>query len=158
MRVKKVAFRKKHGITPPRMQRLVKLGVVKVRADGTVDEKVALASIKKNASPVASHQPAKKKKRTRADSYTTSRALREKYAAESARLKLDETSGLLVRLEDVMRAVAEQLGRVRSRLLAIPNESADILAQKKSPHEIQEALRGFVIDALKDLTLGQQTR
>lgn len=215
VRIGKIAFRKKHDITPPRMQRLVKRGVVVVAADGTVDEAAALAVIAANASVHGGHAPGRRidgvpvalaaaspdlvasapgpvasdlgaaapasalaasapgasdlagmEEAARHDAapsgtpaagkYAGYRADRERISVAMAELKLKETEGQLIRVDAMKAALRDELARVRTRLLAIPAEASDVLAQKRNSAEIQTTLRAFVIDALSELHLDQQ--
>ena len=89
-----------------------------------------------------------------APDWSLAEATRRKEAATARlrELEFDEKSGRLVALEDVGRAIREQLAILRNRLLRIPSECAPGLAQLKGPAAIEGALRDVLYGAMTELS------
>lgn len=75
-----------------------------------------------------------------------------------ARLKADkqeldnmERAGQLVRVDEVNRAWADILVKVKVRLLRIPSTMAPLVFAKKDVHQVQELLESGVSEALEEL-------
>jgi phage terminase Nu1 subunit (DNA packaging protein) len=82
---------------------------------------------------------------------------RRRYNAAAAELKeyqLAEKRGSMIRVEDVVPIVADELANVRSRLLAIPHNVAPKVTSMTDPTAIEAALREEVIAALSELSSG----
>lgn len=60
--------------------------------------------------------------------------------------------GELLDRSDVDAAMVSAFARVRSRLLAIPSKAAPIVTQHEDPAEAEIVLRGYVSDALRELS------
>jgi phage terminase Nu1 subunit (DNA packaging protein) len=64
--------------------------------------------------------PLDPEKKKQAESYQSSRALRESYQARLAQLEFEKESEQLIEVEDVQRAWIQAAGQVRTKLLALP--------------------------------------
>lgn len=88
-----------------------------------------------------------------APSYHASRASREAYQAENARLDLEERLGNSLDAQDVERRTMTVMRKMRDRLLALPAMAADELAGAPDVRTVRalltEKLRG-VLNALAD--------
>jgi phage terminase Nu1 subunit (DNA packaging protein) len=82
---------------------------------------------------------------------------RRRYMAASAELKelrLAEKRGSMIRVEDVVPIVADELANVRSRLMAMPGRLAPAIAGMQDQAQIEAAIRDEVTAALSELTQG----
>lgn len=77
--------------------------------------------------------------------------IKENYLAELRRLEFEQKSGALVTASDVAKLVGEDYAAVRKRLLAIPAERAPALYRLGTVAEVEDALRGFLTEALEEL-------
>lgn len=85
--------------------------------------------------------------------YSTSRAQREAYQAEGARLDLEERLGNLAYADEVERRVVEAYRRTRDRLLGLPAQVAPSLAEAGDERAIRMLLTAElrkVLEALAD--------
>ena len=78
-------------------------------------------------------------------------------AAQADRIEMEihRTAGLVVPIEECMRQMTAVLGKVRTRILAIPSEAAPSISRLKAPAEVEADLRRRVIEALTDLSSGK---
>ena len=76
----------------------------------------------------------------------------ENYLGLLRQLEYDVKSGAVVAVADVSRTVGEAYAKVRTRLLAIPAERAPQVQRLKTVVEVEDALRGFITEALEELT------
>lgn len=88
---------------------------------------------------------------TTGPTYTESRAKREAYNAELARLELEEQLGRLTPAEDVRKAAFEVARMVRERLLSIPRRLAPLLAAATDERDCEEMVKRELIGALQAL-------
>ena len=72
--------------------------------------------------------------------------------AKTRELDLHERQLLVVPSDVVIEMVGAEYARVRTRLLAIPSEQAPRLHRLKTVAEVEDALRGMVVQALEELT------
>jgi hypothetical protein len=78
--------------------------------------------------------------------------LKENYLALLRQLEYDIKSGQVVLVAEVVKAVAAEYAKVRTRLLAIPAEQAPRLHQCQTVAEVQDLLQAVVAEALEELT------
>lgn len=79
--------------------------------------------------------------------------LKENYLARHQQLSYDLKSGAVVLAASVSTAVGAEYARVRTRLLAIPAERAPAVHRLKTVVEVEDLLRGVIVEALQELTL-----
>ena len=84
---------------------------------------------------------------------TVSLAKKEHYLALQRQLEYDKAVGEVVHVSQVAEVVGTQLAAVRTRLLAIPAESAPRIARLSTAAEVQDALQALIVEALEQLTL-----
>jgi phage terminase Nu1 subunit (DNA packaging protein) len=75
-------------------------------------------------------------------------------AAELKEFQLAEKRGSMIRVEDIVPIIEDELANLRSRLLAIPNNVAPKVTSMTDPTAIEAALREEVIAALSELSSG----
>lgn len=78
-------------------------------------------------------------------------AKKEHYLALQRQLEYDKAVGEVVHVSQVAEVVGTQLAAVRTRLLAIPAESAPSLARLTTAAEVQDALQALIVEALEQL-------
>ena len=84
--------------------------------------------------------------------YALERARLTRAQADVAELALAERRGDLLAREDVDAAMIATLGRVRSRLLAVPSKCAAEAAQSGDPREAEGVIKSAVYDVLSELS------
>lgn len=85
-------------------------------------------------------------------SYAKSRAVRENYQANIAKLTYEEKAGKLVKVDDVSREAFEIARTVRNSVLNIPNRLSALLANESDPNRVFEILTKELNHALEDLS------
>jgi hypothetical protein len=88
--------------------------------------------------------------------YTAARAMREAYAAKTARLEYERLSGKLIDSDEVRRDGFETGRRVRDSVLSIPDRISPILAGLTDVDEIHRTLSKELREALEGLSHGQR--
>ena len=168
-------YAKHRGCTPGAVTRAIKKGRISAEKDPETGERyidpiIADPQWDKRTNHSA-NQPKTKSKPSQPDfpihtnddgddeggghDYWASRAKRESYNAELARLTLEEKEASLVLAEDVKKE-AYKIGRVlRESLMALPDRLAATLAAEDDPKGIEKTLRIELRDALKELTGGE---
>ena len=79
-------------------------------------------------------------------------------AAQADRIEMEnhQTRGLVIPVEVASRMLGETLGKVRTRLLAIPSECALQAAAARTAPQAEAVIRRAVIDALTELSSGEK--
>lgn len=79
-------------------------------------------------------------------------------AAQADRIEMEnhQTRGLVIPVEVASRMLGETLGKVRTRLLAIPSECALQYASARTAPQAEAVIRRAVIDALTELSSGRE--
>lgn len=82
--------------------------------------------------------------------------VKENYLALQRRLEYERQAGELVRIDDVEREHAERCQRLRSQILALPNEVAAGIAQEigGNANEVRGLVQDKVNDVLEELAHG----
>lgn len=88
--------------------------------------------------------------------YTAARAMREAFAAKTAKLEYERLSAKLVEADEVRRGAFETGRRVRDSILSIPDRIAPILAGLTDVNEIHRALVKELREALEALAHDQR--
>lgn len=83
--------------------------------------------------------------------YSTSRAQREAYQAEGARLDLEERLGRIVNADEIERRTVEAFRRTRDRLLGMPAQMAPALAAAGDERAIRMLLTAEIRKVLEGL-------
>lgn len=84
--------------------------------------------------------------------YTAARAMREAFAAKTAKLEYERLSGKLIEADEVRRGAFETGRRVRDTILSIPDRLSPILAGLTDVNEIHRALTIELRAALEALS------
>ncbi|MGI4765507.1 MAG: hypothetical protein ACRYGP_10680 [Janthinobacterium lividum] len=79
--------------------------------------------------------------------------LKENYLARHQQLSYDLKAGGVVLVADVAKAIGTEYATVRTKLLAIPAERAPAVHRLKTVTEVEDLLRGVIVEALEGLTL-----
>ena len=98
---------------------------------------------KKNTNPKRLH--GQKPEGASGPSYADSRAKKEGYLAEMARVQLQKELGSLVKADEVEQALFQASRLARDKLLNIPDRLAPLLA----PEEDEVVIRGMVEDEIR---------
>ena len=83
------------------------------------------------------------------------RARLAKEQADRIAMENDITRGSVVPVRDAIRITTEMVGKVRTRLLAIPSECALQAASARTAPQAEAVIRRAVIDALTELSSGE---
>lgn len=74
------------------------------------------------------------------------------YRGKLARLKYEEATGELVRIEEVAATVEAEYGRVRARLLGIASKLAPDVALEDNEAKCRVLIEAAIVDALRELS------
>lgn len=86
------------------------------------------------------------------DSYHQSRAQKEYYQAQLARLEYEKRMGELLEAEEVKQAIIKNVSITRETLLNIPDRIAPVLLSQNDLHTVTEILRTEIHNALVSLS------
>lgn len=159
-------FAKKVGVSKQRVVDGIKSGLlsqnVKIVKKGSrnsyeIDLEPALKEWADNIDP-SKQRDTEKQNETRAlnegggqSNYQKSKAVKELYGAQLARLDFEERAGKLVPSAAVKAEAFKVARNVRDTLMGLPERVCAELAHMKEPREIAIYLRAQIADALKDL-------
>jgi hypothetical protein len=105
------------------------------------------------ARPVASPVPASEDpKESKIPSLTSSRALKEAFAARLAKIEYEEKSGRVVRVLSIRMQAFKTARAVRDAMLAIPAKVSAELAGEKDPFVVHRRLEAEIRQALENLS------
>ncbi len=167
-RVRKREFARILGVSPSYVTKLAKAGRLVIGEDGLVDVAASLARIEATRDP-ARQDVAERHARVRAAkagatpeapaveadatpaSYAEARALKERYAALTAKLEYERLAGRLVDVEDVRAAGAEAGATLRAALEALPDQLAPLLAAERDEHRVHALLVEYLETAMRDV-------
>lgn len=76
---------------------------------------------------------------------------------ERLQLRLEQERGELVPIDEIVSIVERQFGSVKAHLLAIPDKVSPVLVNRSDQKEINDIVRGYVIEALEELHMEQLT-
>lgn len=79
--------------------------------------------------------------------------LKENYLGRHQQLSYDLKAGSVVLIADVAKSVGAEYATVRTKMLAIPAERAPAVHRLKTVTEVEDLLRGVIVEALEGLTL-----
>jgi len=169
-RLRKSEFARLLGVAPSYVTKLAKAGRLVLCEDGRVDVEASLARIEATRDP-ARQDVARRHAAARAAkaavppprdadpepdaapaSYAEARALKERYAALTAKLEYERLAGRLVAIEDVRAAGAEAGAVIRAALEALPDQLAPLLAAERDEHRVHALLVEYLETALKDVS------
>lgn len=162
------------GVTRQQIHKLCVRGILKLDAEGRIDEDEAKATILAQhnpahaatrstaaarlqaSEPAADQQPDEPPQAASQDSaggmsFQIARTLREKYAALIAKVEYEEAVGLLVPKKDVDRQAFELARQAQQSLLAIPDRMAPVLAAESDQHRVHTLLTNEIHRAMAEV-------
>ena len=71
--------------------------------------------------------------------------------ADKAEIEVGKLKGKLVEADEIAKEWNSMILAFRSKLLNIPTSYAKILSEMENPHEVQEALKSAIYEALDEL-------
>lgn len=77
---------------------------------------------------------------------------RDSYIAQLRRIEFEERDGQVVDASEVAAAVGREYAAVRTRLLALPAETAPQLHRCRTVNELQDLLYSLIVESLEALT------
>lgn len=147
------------GVTPQAVSKAIANGRIAKRSDGTIDFAEAARtftatrppSAVEPASPVALDltAPVADEPSEQTRDYQKSRAEREFYQAELARLELERQQGLLLRADDVTEAMGEAAMVIRSKLDSLFGRAEALDAAARNGGV--EGVRALLKEAIRDV-------
>lgn len=84
--------------------------------------------------------------------YPVSKASKEFYLSEKARLEHEQSIGLLLVAEDVVKTVVKAVSIIRTRFEALPDILSEQLAAESDPQKIKSMLRDYIESFLTELS------
>ena len=162
--MKQAEYARRRGVSRQAVAKAIKQGRITVLPDGGLDPEIADRewAANRGAKMPAAPAPAAHVNRrqlpepfdpTEFLTFDEARALREQYAAERERLKLEQEAGLLIEAAEVKAAWFAALRTVRERLLNVPDRLAQQLAAEGDAAQVHAALLQeirFVLENLSD--------
>lgn len=175
-------FARREGVDRTQVRRALAKGQISANPDGTIPssavgsqwrkpnrrtvvKKAGAAAVVPDVVPVA--PPPKRKGETVAEAaerlvaelplLTLDEALKlkENYLGRIKQLEYDIKAGAVHNSAACVTAVGKEYARVRTKILAIPSEQAPALFRCRTVAEIEDLLRGALIEALEALTLDE---
>jgi len=143
-------YARRIGVTHPRINTLVKRGIVKLQ-NGKINPKQADEAIENYTDPT------RRKAKTDTsviseNSFIKARTIRENYKAALSKLEYEEKIGKLIEVEKVKNVFFRKARIVRDNLLNIPDRIAMRLINKKDPDEIKQILEKEIRQVLEELS------
>lgn len=167
------------GVTRQQIHKLCVRGILKLDADGKIDEDAAKAAILEHHNPAHATTRSTAAARLQAEvvdqvdppapaqppiqpaapsqpagvemNFQLARTLREKYAALAAKVEYEEAIGLLVPKKDVDRQAFELARQAQQSLLAIPDRMAPVLAAESDQHQVHTLLTNEIHRAMAEV-------
>jgi len=131
-------YARRRGISRQAVSKAVKKGRIPT-VKGKIDPSVADRELEANADPQQSVKPSSETLPA-APNYSNSRAIREAYLANLARLDYQKRTAALVSAEEVKVAAFNAARKVRDLLLALPDRLAPVLAGLDDPLECHRVM------------------
>ena len=162
--MKQAEYARRRGVSRQAVAKAIKQGRITVLPDGGVDPETADREWAENrgSKMLAPSAPATHVNRRQSPApfdpaefltFDEARALREQFAAERERLKLEQEAGLLIDAAEVRAVWFAALRTVRERLLNVPDRLAQQLATEGDAAQVHAALLKeirFVLENLSD--------
>jgi hypothetical protein len=161
------------GVSRQQINKLAVKGVIKLDADGKIDEDDAKAAILAASNPAHASTrstvaarlqspdapamdpppaaPAEPPPPIDINNFQVARTLREKYAALIAKVEYEEAIGQLVRKDLIDRQAFELARQTQQTLIGIPDRIALILAAESDPHRVHTLLTNEIHRAMADI-------
>lgn len=176
-------FARREGCDRTQVRRALEKGLISANPDGTIPvsavgsqwrkpnrrtviKKAGTMSVVPDVVPVAPVVPSPKRKaETVAEaaerivaerpllSLDEALKLKENYLGRLKQLEYDAKAGAVHTSASCVAAVGKEYARVRTKILAIPPEQAPALFRCRTVAEIEDLLRGALVEALEALTL-----
>jgi hypothetical protein len=143
------AYARHRGADPMAVEKALRTGRIQRDADGQIDFEKADEDWERNTRPQASPED-----KERQSHYSRSRAIREFYQANLARVDYDERIGKLLPKDEVQAAALHTYCQFRERIFRIPGRVAVILAAEtgRDTQRVREILAFEVRRALNDFS------
>lgn len=143
-------YAKRLNVTPPRINALIKKGIIKLKKD-KIDPEQADEAIENYTDPM------RRKAKTDTgviseNSFIKARTIRENYKAALSKLEYEEKIGKLIEVEKVKNIFFNKARIVRDNLLNIPDRVAMRLINKKDTDEIKQILEKEIRQVLEELS------
>lgn len=172
--VRQSEFARRQGWSPSYVTELKKADRLVMSEDGRVNVEASIAKIKETEDPNredvrARHaktrdgqQPDPEKPDIAAESYSRSRAVKERFLALTAKLEYEQKSGALLKAEEVRSAAAEIGSILRSNLENLPDLIAPALAAETDENRVHALLIEHIENTLQQIAarlsgIGNQT-
>ena len=153
------AYARHRGVSHVAVHKALKAGRIQKEPDGTIDPvKADIAWAGNSLGQAPEKAPATvevsgdlpPKQTGQAPTLTESRALREAYNAQLAKLAYEERSGQLIKTEIVKAAWFEVLRVLRDRNLNLPDRMAPILSAETDQNTVRDLLEAELRQILDD--------
>lgn len=145
------------GVSQPVVAKLVAAGVFQASGRGALDldtcRRAYLGRLREEAAGRAAHGGAEGEEEEL--DLVAERARLAAAQADRIEMENHQTRGLVIPAEIASRMLGETLGKVRTRLLAIPSECALQAASARTASQAEAVIRRAVIDALTELSSGE---
>lgn len=185
--ISRVEFGRRAGVDPVQVRRAIKIGALPDREDKllpanltdgqwrkpnrrTVSKRAAAAAIKDGTTetvpPARTTRRAPETPEQAAERIVTQTELlslegalklKENYLGRLKQLEYDIKAGAVHNTSSCTTIVGQEYARVRTKVLAIPSEQAPALFRCQSVAEIEDALRGALVEALEALIRDEQS-
>ena len=141
------AYARHRGVSHEAVRKALAAGRITAGPDGWIDPEVADREWEANTLPGAGQHKAPSPR-----PFALSRAAREHYRAELARIEYEERVGRLLDAEEVRAAAFACARRARDLLLAMPDRVAPVVAGLADVRECHRVLEAEVRRALAELS------
>ena len=160
-----VEYARYRGLSQPRISELVKTGTINHKkidrrkmidwklADEEYAKKVDVSS--RNFAYLENEKLTKGKKSKGTPDIYSSKAVKEQYNAELAKLEYEQKSGMLLSTEEVKKEAFVLAKAVRNAILNVPQKIAAEIASEIDPHEVEVMLGRELREALEQLSQGR---
>lgn len=148
--ISKSEFARREGVSRALVDRKLKSGALKALPDGTLDPALVGSGWHAGKRDVAAKAEAITTPADKIPPKHESEAAKEFYLAQLRRLEFEEKNGKLLPADEVTTAVTWAYMRVRSKMLALPNRAAPLVAGS-APAQAFETLQAMVHEALDEL-------
>ena len=148
--ISKSEFARREGVSRALVDRKLKSGALKALPDGTLDPALVGSGWHAGKRDVAAKAEATTTAAGKIPPKHESEAAKEFYLSQLRRLEFEEKQGKLLPADEVTKAVTWAYLRVRSKMIAIPNRAAPLVAGATT-EAAADVLQRLVHEALDEL-------